>query len=84
MRLHLVPWVPRVIQYARVFSKPPKLVPKNDPANRTGKEILYYELWHRFGSGERKKDIVVVLRRLGSGGRLHFYSVRFAKKQNRP
>lgn len=80
MRLYLISDVNNVIKYARKYGNPPRLVPKNDPENKQGKEITYYELTHRFSA---KKEVSVILRRIGRG-RLHYYSVMFTRKQNRP
>lgn len=84
MRLNLLLYVTYIIENAKSFSRPPQLVPKNAADNKTGKELVHYELICRVGKNrQRKKDVIVVLRRIGNG-RLHYYSVRYAKKQNRP
>lgn len=77
MRLHLLSCVNDVIERASHFVKPPELVPKIDPNNKTNKEIQYYELEYRFSA---TKQVIVVLRKIGNG-RLHYYSIRYAKKK---
>lgn len=80
MRLYLLDDVNEVISRCSSFGNPPRVVSKNHPNNSTGKEIIFYELIYRFN---KNKEVVVIIRRIGNG-RLHYYSVRFAKKQNRP
>ena len=72
MRLNLLSYIESVVRNSKSFSAPPRVIPKNDPNNREKKEIVFYELSHRF----KHKTILVVLRRIGNG-QLHYYSVRY-------
>ncbi len=80
MRLNLLLCINEVITRCREFGSPPRIVAKNHPDNKTGKEIIFYELCQRLSG---KKTVMVILRRIGNG-RLHYYSVRYDRKQNRP
>ncbi len=81
MRLNLLPDINDVIKHSNKLAKPPGVMTKSDPRNNSGKELVFYELWHKFS---RNKEVIVVIRKIGNG-RLHYYSVRYAsKKQNRP
>lgn len=80
MRLYLLTCVNTVISRSSRFGKPPKILPKTDPENKTGKEIVFYELCHRFN---QYKEVSVILRRVGNG-RLHYFSVKYTRKQKRP
>jgi len=77
MRLNLLLTVKDVISRSRHFGSPPRVRPKGDPENKTGKEVVEYELSHKFNS---KKTVSVILRRVGNG-RLHYYSVRYTNKK---
>ena len=80
MRLHLLTCVNTVISRSNRFGEPPKIIPKTAPENKAGKEVIFYELCHRFN---QHKEVSVILRRVGNG-RLHYFSVRYTKKQKRP
>ena len=75
MRLNLLPYVRKVIKGAQRFTAKEKILPPED--NKFGKPVHFYEITRRFNE---KKAISVVLRRIGDGGQLHYYSVRFYKK----
>lgn len=75
MRLNLMPYVRKVIKKAEQFSAKERILEAN--SSRFGKPVHFYELTYRFNE---KKAITVVLRRIGDGGRLHYYSVRFYNK----
>jgi hypothetical protein len=83
MRLHLLPWIYRVVKKSRHYGEPPRVVSKADPNNSTGEEVVFYEICYRFKGFDGKKVVSVILRRVGNGN-LHYYSVRYTKKQNRP
>ena len=80
MRLNLLPIASNVIKKSSKLARAPKIISRSDPANKFDKELVYYELYCKLGA---KKEVIVVLRRLGHG-RLHYYSVRYALKQNKP
>ena len=81
MRLNLLPCINDVITRSSYYGSPPRVRAKGDPENRTGKELVEYELSYKFN---QYKEVSVILRRIGNG-RLHYYSVRYtSKKQNRP
>lgn len=79
MRLNLLPDINHVIENSHTFGDPPRVIPKNDIDNKTGKEIVFYKLEYKFNS---RKTVAVILRRIGNG-RLHYFSVMYVK-QNRP
>jgi hypothetical protein len=79
MRLNLLPCINTVISRSTRFGSPPRVKPKSHPKNSTGKEVVEYELCCKFN---QHKEVSVILRRIGNG-RLHYYSVRYTKKQNR-
>lgn len=83
MRLHLLPWIYRVIKKSRHYGEPPRVISKADPDNSTGQEVIFYEICYKFNGFDGKKIVSVILRRVGKGN-LHYYSVRYTKKQNRP
>ena len=83
MRLHLLPWIYRVIKKSRHYGEPPRVISKADPENNTGQEVVFYEICYKFNGSDGKKIVSVILRRVGKGD-LHYYSVRYTKKQNRP
>jgi len=74
MRLNLLPCINEVIATTSQFGSPARVRPKGDPKNKTGKEIVEYELIHTFNA---RKKVSVILRRVGNG-RLQYYSVRYA------
>lgn len=76
MRLNLLPYVRKVIKRAKHLSAEERVLPPKE--NRFGKPVHFYEITHRFSE---KKAISVVLRRIGDGGSLHYYSVRFYNKR---
>ena len=80
MRLNLVPDIHEVITKAHVFGAPDRFISANDGENKLGKDIHYYELFHRFST---RKAVSVVIRRIGNGP-LHYYSVRYATKVKTP
>jgi hypothetical protein len=80
MRLNLLPCINDVIARSSHFGSPPRVKAKGHPENKTGKEIVEYEVALRFN---QHKEVSVILRRVGNG-RLHYFSVRYTKKQNRP
>ncbi|MDO4967204.1 MAG: hypothetical protein Q4E70_00330 [Candidatus Saccharibacteria bacterium] len=75
MRLNLLSYARKVIYRSRNFSANEKVVPPQE--SKIGKHIHFYELTYRFSP---QKAVTVVLRRLGDGGRLHYYSIRYYKK----
>lgn len=75
MRLNLLPYVRKVIRRAKPHTVKEKILPPEN--NRFGKPVHFYEITYRFND---KKAISVILRRIGDGGQLHYYSVRFYKK----
>ena len=81
MRLNLLPHAKFIIEQSTRFNRPPQLTPATNSPER--KDIVHYELVHTVKIKNQKKEIVVVLRRIGRG-RLHYYSIRYKKKQNRP
>lgn len=83
MRLNLLPYAQHIIETAKKFNRPPQLTPALDAGNVLGKEVVHYELVQSVKMKGQKREIVAVLRRIGRG-RLHYYSVRYKKKQNRP
>jgi hypothetical protein len=76
MRLNLLTDIKDVVRNAKQFGEPPRIISKNDKTNREKKDIVFYELFHRFHS---RKAVSVILRRIGNG-QLHYYSVRYSKK----
>lgn len=80
MRLNLLPNINTVIANSNHFGSPPRVTAKGHPNNKLGKEIVEYELAYRFNA---HKEVSVIIRRIGNG-RLHYFSVRYTKKQNRP
>ena len=80
MRLNLLVYINDVISLSTGFGSSPRVRSKGNPENRYGKEVIEYELTYQFNS---RKQISVILRRVGNG-RLHYYSVRYTKKQIRP
>jgi len=66
MRLHLLDDVNDVIKRATGYGNPPRIMPKSNPDNKTGKEVVFYELAQRFN---RSKKVSVILRRIGKGQR---------------
>jgi hypothetical protein len=80
MRLNLLLCVNDVLAASNHFGSPPRVIPKGDPENKSGKEVVFYEVTRRFSA---HKEVSVILRRVGNG-RLHYFSVRYSKKQNRP
>lgn len=81
MRLHLLPWAPRVIRNA-VNMPNTELRPADHPKNKSGKPVTYFELQgvvsHNAGKRLKYIDITVILRRIGDG-ELHYYSIRYTK-----
>jgi len=77
MRLHLLPWIYRVIKKSRTHASPPRIIPISDPENKTGKEIVFYELSYKFKLA-KNKTVSVILRKIGNG-QLHYFSVRYTK-----
>lgn len=75
MRLNLMPCVRQVIKKAKDFSAEERVLLAGD--NKFGKPVHFYEITYRFSD---KKAVSVVLRRIGDGGQLHYYSVRFYNK----
>jgi hypothetical protein len=55
---------------------------KDDPRNKLGKDVTFFELQAVVKSGNQKHpkhiDITVILRRIGNGD-LHYYSIRYTK-----
>lgn len=77
MRLNLLTSVNTVISRSTHFGSPPRVKPKGHPENKTGKEVIEYELAYRFS---KNKEVSVILRRIGNG-RLHYCSVRYTNKK---
>ena len=75
MRLNLLPQARKVIQRANFYGSPNRVVAAEE--NRTGKEVTYYELTYRY---DKTKAVSVIVRKIGTGGQLHFYSIRYYKK----
>lgn len=76
MRLNLLPNARTVISKSKDMSSNMRMIPSDQ--NRYKKNIYYYELTYRFSP---KKAVSVVLRRIGEGGRLHYYSIRYNNKK---
>lgn len=81
MRLHLMPWAPRVIRTAINMPRS-ELRPVDHPRNKSGKPVTYFELQavvnYKVGKRIKYLDITVVLRRIGDGV-LHYFSIRYTK-----
>ena len=75
MRLNLLGDVRKVIYRAREFATEERVISANQ--NKLGKDIYFYELVYKFS---QRKAVSVVLRRVGNGGKLHYYSVRYNKR----
>lgn len=75
MRLNLLVYVRKVIYRSRIISADERVILADE--NKYGKNVHYYEIMYRFNS---RKAVAVVLRRIGDGGRLHYYSVRYYNK----
>lgn len=80
MRLHLLPCITTVIKKSTQFGNPARIIPKNDSNNKINCELIFYELCYKFN---QHKTVSVILRKQGNGN-LHYFSVRYTKKQNRP
>ncbi len=79
MRLHLLPYIATVIKKSNQFGSPARIIPNNSPNSKTGHELIFYELRHSLNT---HKTISVILRKQGNG-QLHYFSVKYARKQNR-
>jgi hypothetical protein len=81
MRLHLLRWAPVVVKNS-VHMVSSELRKADDPRNRAGKDVTFFELQHVCKGGNPKRpkyhDVTVILRRVGDGD-LHYYSIRYTK-----
>ncbi len=82
MRLNLLPWAPVVVRNS-AYMPNTELRPVDDPRNKLGKPITFFELQcvvkHKVGRKNKYTDITVILRRIGNG-ELHYYSIRYTKR----
>ena len=82
MRLHLLSWAPVVIRNS-ISMPDTRLLPVDDPRNKLGKPITFFELQcvvnHKIGKKTKYIDVTVILRRIGDGI-LHYYSIRYTRR----
>lgn len=81
MRLNLLPYISDVIATSNRFGEPPRVRSKGHPENKTGKEIVEYELEHTFN---KRKTVAVIVRRVGNGSSIITVLDITAQNQNRP
>ena len=79
MRLNLLPYIATVIKRSNQFGSPNRIIPKDDSNSKTEYELIFYELCYSLNP---RKTISVILRKQGNG-QLHYFSVKYTRKQNR-
>lgn len=76
MRLHLLPFIPKVIKQANSYIK-------EEGVLKNGNKIIFYELAESVEVNGKKKNVTVVVTEV-VGGEKHYYSARYTrfKKKN--